>query len=356
MSTIASIEFIPLKLPLDQPLTLKECALEHLYVWVCRVTDTDGCVGEGYTHHIVPDIGFPIIKNISVQWWPYLIGKDPATIQAMQFHLMQQIKQNDSKFYYYFLSAIDIACWDLWLKRENKPLAAHLHIAPNTTVPVYGSGGWVSYTDDELLAECQHYVDLGCKTYKFKLGSFATRDDDRRRIMLLRKYFNDITLCADSNLEYTLDEACQIANMLAEFDIHFFEEPVKNDNTDDLITLSHLTSVPIATGENRFFDDQFKALCVPDSNIRLIQADIVRCGGISALLRLLDLCEHTGRQFAAHLNPALSATVVATKPTISRVEDAKRLFPTRFLVTKQTIRNGAMTLSDEPGVGVWIIN
>lgn len=47
------------------------------------------------------------------------------------------------------LGIVNIAMWDAWGKVNGQPVWKVLR-ASRTEVPVYGSGGWLSYSDDEL--------------------------------------------------------------------------------------------------------------------------------------------------------------------------------------------------------------
>ena len=67
------------------------------------------------------------------------------------------------------LSAVDIALWDLKRQAFDLPLY-RLFGGSQTKVPVYGSGGWTSYTDEELVEEMKGIVARGYQMVKFKVG------------------------------------------------------------------------------------------------------------------------------------------------------------------------------------------
>ena len=46
-----------------------------------------------------------------------------------------------------------------------------------TRVPVYGSGGWLSFSDDELLDEVLRYKARGFRAVKIKVGSPSIEQD-----------------------------------------------------------------------------------------------------------------------------------------------------------------------------------
>ena len=60
----------------------------------------------------------------------------------------------------YALSALDIALWDVVGKAAGLPLY-ELWGAVTDRVPAYGSGGWPSYSPEDLVTEAQAYVARG---------------------------------------------------------------------------------------------------------------------------------------------------------------------------------------------------
>src|SRR4051794_10893645 len=82
------------------------------------------------------------------------------------------------------ISAVDIALWDLKARLLNVPLA-RLFGRARDAVPVYGSGGFVSYEHGTLVSELENWMALSCTAAKIKVGeSWGTcqqRDLDRAR-------------------------------------------------------------------------------------------------------------------------------------------------------------------------------
>src|SRR5690606_30387894 len=108
-------------------------------------------------YHIDPTLAPTLIATVEKQWVPLLLQKainEPADLQNI---LPDHFPSEANKYYYHLLSAIDIACWDAWLQTNNTSLSKWLNVK-TTHVKVYGSGGWLSYSDRELIKECQDYV------------------------------------------------------------------------------------------------------------------------------------------------------------------------------------------------------
>ena len=67
------------------------------------------------------------------------------------------------------IAAIDIALWDLKGKVLDQPIYRLLGPA-HESVPIYGSGGWTNYSQDELVAEQVGYVERGIPRVKMKVA------------------------------------------------------------------------------------------------------------------------------------------------------------------------------------------
>ncbi len=64
---------------------------------------------------------------------------------------------------------MDIGLWDLKAKALGLPL--YRLLGPYTdSVPIYGSGGWTNFSEEELIAGMTAYVELGIPRVKMKVG------------------------------------------------------------------------------------------------------------------------------------------------------------------------------------------
>ena len=77
------------------------------------------------------------------------------------------------------ISALDLAVWDLKSRLLGLPLAILLG-RDQHDVPIYGSGGFTTYTDDEIRDQLTSWVDRdGCRWVKIKVGSDRALDPHR---------------------------------------------------------------------------------------------------------------------------------------------------------------------------------
>ena len=73
------------------------------------------------------------------------------------------------------ISAVDVALWDLKARLLDLPLATLLG-AIHEQIPVYGSGGFTSYSIDRLQRQLAGWVQAGIPRVKMKIGSHPPED------------------------------------------------------------------------------------------------------------------------------------------------------------------------------------
>jgi L-alanine-DL-glutamate epimerase-like enolase superfamily enzyme len=346
VTSIHAVDIIPLMVPLKNPIRARERTLTNFFCCLCTVTMSDGYIGQGLTYHIDPTLAPSILATVKNQWVPLILKKDILSPQDIQKTLVNHFPSEANKYYRYLLSAIDIACWDAWSQAQNTPLSKLFNVTA-TRVKIYGSGGWLSYSDAELIKECQDYAEKGVFIYKFKVSSVR----DKERVALLRREMGEsYTLLADANQAYTLTEAIATTNWLADYNIYWLEEPIMNDETVSLKTLSQSTSMAIATGENRLTYAAFADLC--DNNAAVIlQPDIVRCGGISSFIQIGELTDLHQLKLSTHLNHELSISLLPAFQSGSLAEHMD-LFPEDCFTQSFMIREGQIKIPEVPGTGV----
>ena len=135
---------------------------------VVKVKLNDGRYGIGVTYH---EVGGEAIRDfVKFAIEPKLVGRSPfetETLYEENFHYMRGVGRKGLAFCAY--SAVDIALWDLKGKLLDMPLYRMLGGVKNV-VTIYASGGWTSYSLEELLFEVRGMVDRGFDAVKIKVG------------------------------------------------------------------------------------------------------------------------------------------------------------------------------------------
>ncbi len=217
------------------------------------------------------------------------------------------------------IAAVDVALWDLKAKLFDVPLVALLG-SVRSAVPVYGSGGFTTYSLDELRDQLAGWVADGIPRVKMKIGADVATE--HRRVATARKAIGDDTeLFVDANGAYPVKRAVVAAEWLAaEADVRWFEEPVTSDDPTGLRFIrEHAPPViDVAAGEYGYTADDFRHLLHPLA-VDVLQADATRCG-ITGFLLAGALCSAEHLPLSAHCAPTLHASVCCAVPAVRHVE------------------------------------
>ncbi len=218
------------------------------------------------------------------------------------------------------ISAVDIALWDLKARLLGVALSTLLGRV-RERVPVYGSGGFTTYSDEQLERQLRGWIELGIGAVKMKVGAEPERDPDRVR--RARAAIGERTrLFVDANGAYSRKQALGLAEMFdAEGRASWFEEPVSSDDLQGLALLRERApaGMEIAAGEYGYDLYYFRRM-LDAGAVDVLQADVTRCGGITQLLQVAALCAARGLQLSAHTSPTLHAHVGAAIAPLVHVE------------------------------------
>jgi len=318
--------------------------LEHVTCLIITVYTQEGLEGFGYTHGFGEE-GGKLLALIQHHIIPAAVGQDTRTVTAL---LLAQSFANPQTLANFAISAIDIACWDITAKSHHLPLIQLLEYK-QPSLQVYGSGGWLGFSHDELLQECKWYYDRGVKAYKFKIGG----PQDAERINLLRNSMPaDCILMVDANEKSDLTRICAILPILQQNNIIWIEEPLPRDAIDGMAMLAKQISIPIAAGENLYYMDQFSNLCRKKAAY-FIQPDIGRCGGITQFLEIAKLVQNAGLALCSHLMMEISASVLPACMAGKWLEHMI-LFPEEIFVYPFELKQGQYVSSNPAAVGTGV--
>lgn len=202
------------------------------------------------------------------------------------------------------IAAVDVALWDLKAKLLELPLVTLLG-AVRPAVPVYGSGGFTSYTVGELAEQLAAWVADGIPRVKMKIGREPRRDVDR--IRAARAAIGpDAELFVDANGAYSREQALAKARAFVELGVTWYEEPVSSDDLEGLhlMRVQCPAGLEISAGEYGYDLPYFRHMLETQA-IDVLQADATRCAGISGFLAVGDLCETFNVPLSGHTAPSI---------------------------------------------------
>jgi len=342
-SIIARSAKVPLKREIGSAGGNKS-VLDYLIV---ELKTTDGISGFGYTMGLGGEGSKALVPYIHNELAPLVIGKDVSNPERIWNTLWSPNKARmRGGLGVMAISALDTACWDAFSKATSLPLHTILG-GFRKKVPVYGSGGWFTFSDEDLIKECQDFMEKGINAYKIKIGTLR----DEERIALLRKEIgSEITLLVDANQKYNIKDAIEVSSMLATYDVKWFEEPVLADSMDDLAEFSRKSAVPVATGENSYMRWGFREICERKAAAYL-QPDVGRCGGITEFRKIAHLAETFNLDLCSHLLEEVSVCLIGATSAGCMVEYAD-LLPSNTLTHDFKVQDGHIEVPESAGHGV----
>jgi len=203
------------------------------------------------------------------------------------------------------ISAVDIALWDVKARILGLPLIRLLGAARDG-ISVYGSGGFTSYSDEQLGNQLGGWASAGFSMVKMKIGREPERDP--HRVACAREAIGDrVALFVDANGAYSRKQALAFAQQFKnEFDVSWFEEPVSSDDLEGLRLIRDRgpAGMDIAAGEYGYDPFYFRRMLDAEA-VDILQADATRCGGITGFLNVDAQCLARPIPLSAHTAPSV---------------------------------------------------
>lgn len=357
--SLRSLRAMVLRAPVDTPVQTAFGTMHDRPMVLVHAVDHDGHEGWGEAWCNFPAPGAEHRARLIDQVLAPLACREPfAHPQALWAALTQQtevlaLQCAEPGPFAQAIAGIDIAAWDLVARRAGQPLWQVLG-GRHGRIAVYASG--LNPTAPEALAaRCQQ---AGHRAFKLKVGFGAARDQ-ANLAHLRERLGDDATLMVDANQSWTLDEARRQLPLLAPFGLAWLEEPLRADRPwAEWRALRDAGAPPLAAGENLAGDAAFDAALAAGA-LAVVQPDLAKWGGVSAVRQLLPRIEAAGRCYCPHylgggLGLLASAHVLTLGRGDGRLEIDANANPLRTLLSGALARvhDGQAELGHEPGLGV----
>jgi L-alanine-DL-glutamate epimerase-like enolase superfamily enzyme len=252
------------------------------------------------------------------------------------------------------ISAVDCALWDLKARLLNLPLVRLLgQVRPGA--PVYGSGGFTSYSDKRLAQQLAGWVKEGIPAVKMKIGREPKRDMERVRVAR-EAIGHEPKLFVDANGAYSRKQALYQAEFFTGFGVFWFEEPVSSDDLEGLRLIRDRAPamMEIAAGEYGYDIFYFRRMLEAGA-VDVQQADITRCGGVTGFLQVAALCQAHNVPLSGHTAPALhthAACAVTPFKNLEYFHDHVRIESMLFEGLPQLVNGELRPDLSRPGLGL----
>ncbi len=229
--------------------------------------------------------------------------------------------------------------WDLWAKREGKPVwklvaempTYHLadlldfnyvkdvvdyDVAQDLLIPLnqrpllqhnmstygypcYITCGWSGYSDETIRQHLTTGLEQGFTGFKMKVGQDLA--EDCRRASLIRETIgDDKMLSMDANGVWDTRTAIFNMSELKQFHPYWIEEPT---HPDDILAHAEISTqvspILVATGEQCSNKIMFKQY-LQHHSLDILQTDIQRLAGLNEWLVVMLMCKKYGTKFCLH--------------------------------------------------------
>jgi L-alanine-DL-glutamate epimerase-like enolase superfamily enzyme len=271
--------------------------------------------GIGYTY------GHPTVGKIVQSDLASIIkGRSVTDIPAMQGAMVARVRNNGQcGLAMMAISAVDIALWDLKAKWLESPLCVLLGQSRDS-IPVYGSGGFTNYSNQQMYDQLHGWAEAGMKAMKIKVGRDIAADFDR--VSAAREAIGkEAGLYVDANGAYSASDAICQAKKFSAYGVDWLEEPVPATAVRELRYIRERMpeGLRIAAGEYGYGLSDFRAL-LEYGAVDVLQADATRCGGITGFLKAGILAEAFRIPLSSHCAPAIHLHVALSLPSFSEAE------------------------------------
>jgi L-alanine-DL-glutamate epimerase-like enolase superfamily enzyme len=302
------------RIPTDAPEADGTITWDSTTLVVAEVT-AGAKTGLGYTYS-----GTSALAVVTDVLAPVLIGEDAFSIPKHWSAMVAAVRNLGWRgLCATAISAVDVALWDLKARLLDQAVA-NLLGCERTSVPIYGSGGFTSYTNERLCRQLAGWVeDDGCRFVKMKVGAHPA--DDLKRVQAARSAIGDATLFVDANGAYSRKQSLCFSEQFAPLGVGWFEEPVSSDDLEGLRLIRDRapSGMKIAAGEYGYEPFYFRRMLEAGA-VDVLQADATRCCGFTGFLRAAALADAFAVPLSGHCAPALHLHVACAAPRLRHLE------------------------------------
>lgn len=298
---------------------------------------------------------------------PFLIGASALDPAATTETLHQQsFWQGRGGAITHAISGIDIALWDILGKVTGQPISRLLGGRHRQSIRPYGSV--LMDQPERLRTALEDGLKRGFRAFKIGWGPFGRVNDrtDEEIVRAARETVGtDVELMVDAGgsdafWPHGYKWALRTAKMLANYDVVWFEEPLRPDDFEGYVRLTEHAPLPIAACEVLTRRQAFLPW-LERRAVDYVQPDVTKVGGITEEFRIAQYADEHSILFVPHgWNNAVG--LAADLQLVAAVGNARwveYITPAPYIdeLVCEPIRldeAGRLSIPDGPGLGfVW---
>lgn len=279
--------------------------------FICRVRSADGAEGLSVGHSTLRSL-YPIFTD---RLQPFFLGKDARDLDR----LLERVYVYNLNFRLSGLAlgiplaTIEFAILDMLGHIANKSLGQLIGEIRHQEVAVYQATEYREKSVEESLDLIKRDVaEYNAHALKIKVGGlmFMTKDMNavgpkgrtETIIPLIRETFGEkMTLYADANGFYSVEEAIRVGRLLKKYGYGFFEEPVPFDWYEETKQVADALPLPVAGGEQEYSLHGFRWLIGNDA-LQIVQPDNYYFGGMIRSMKVARMAHALGKDCTPHMS------------------------------------------------------
>lgn len=358
--TIHRIDTWVYRQPIEQPVATSFGIMRDRPAVFIRIEDQDGAYGWGEAFANWPVAGAEhraklLMSDIS----DLVIGTSlsaPADLYkklSYETHV-RALQSGEWGPFRQVIAGLDIAAWDLFARRDQKPVSKLLNPDATSRIAAYASGIHIDQASQVITDMRAH----GFSRFKVKVG-FDLEADAQVVNQIASELNEGEILFADANQKWDFKDAQTFINLIANSGVGWLEEPMLADAPeDDWLMLSKESPIPLAGGENISGSEDFTR-AINAGALKVIQPDIVKWGGLSGCFDVAREALAAGRMYCPHylgggIGLAASAHILAAAggPGYLEVDVNPNANRDAFRSITDAVRDGAWHIEDGIGLGI----
>jgi L-alanine-DL-glutamate epimerase-like enolase superfamily enzyme len=300
---------------------------------------------------------------------PFFVGRDARDLETLvdEIYVYKSNYKYAGSAFWTTVAWAEAALFDLLGKVTGKSIADLLGGRRRDHVPVYVSSLIRETSAEEEVEWVGRRIEqTKAKAVKLKIGGRLSRNADaspgrsERLIALARKTWGgEMKIYVDANGSYDAPHALEVAKMLKEHGVVFFEEPCPFEDLDETKVVADALNMPVAGGEQDASLPRFEYMA-RNRVVDILQPDMLYNGGFIRNHRASVIARHYGLPLTPHspyLGPrqALTTHFCATLPELPiEMEYAAALpkHPMDWYGPQIEVKDGLVAVPAGPGLGI----
>ena len=353
MSKIKDIKVWDADLGNKKPYTIAFKTVDEVRNAFVEIHLADGTSGIGSgnpSEYVVGESFEQCLEALSEKNLEFLIGRDIRELNQLCFEVWQKLPRNPAA-----RAAIDIALHDAFSKYLGVPLVKYFG-QKITALPTSNTIGIKN--PEETLKEAYEYVRMGFKILKVKLGKDLA--EDLERIERLREKFGkSVVIRIDANQGYTKEQTVVFYEGTKHLDIELIEQPLPAKAVAEMKSLPDEIKIKIAADESLLTPKDALELVKHPLAAGIFNIKLMKCGGVSQALRIADVALHEDIDLFWGCNDESIVSITAALHAAFACSNTRYIDLDGSLDLAEDVvaggfilRDGVMSCSDKPGLGV----